>query len=166
MKGRTPKLALLSAVVFATVCGAAAGSERVGDASNVYALQRHGDAEALLEREIGTVIDAAPADDRFDLYRAFNQLSGTWSQIELIDELLQASIAAGPSEEDDVRTTLRDQAAFVLWEIDDAEQLLSRDVTQRSSSSASIGDIRAFFADVRKTVARLLAEEQARPIVH
>jgi hypothetical protein len=172
MKGETPDWVLvcamlLSAAVSAMECDSAAGSERVGDASAVYALRRHADVEILLEREIGAAIDAATDDDRFDLYRAFNQLSGTWSQIELLDKLLLASIAAAPSEEDDLRTTLRDQAQFVLWEIDDAEERLAQDSTQpaRLRPSQTSGSIRAFLAEVRRTVERLQAEEQARPFI-
>jgi hypothetical protein len=159
---------LLSAAVLATGCGSAVASERVGDAASAYALQRHADAEISLAREIEAVIDAMPAEERFDLYRVFNQLSGTWSQIELLDELLQASIAAAPSEESDLRTALREQAQFALWEIDDAEQRLASDGMQPSQlqSSRASDEIRAFFAEVRRTVERLRGEEQARPLVH
>jgi hypothetical protein len=159
---------LLSAAALAAGWGSAAASERVGGAASVYALQRHADAEINLEREIEVVIDAMAVEDRFDLYRAFNQLSGTWSQIERLDELLRASIAAAPSEESDLRTSLREQAQFALWEIDDVEHRLASDGMQPSQlqSSRAIGTIRAFFADVRKTVERLRAEEQARPLVH
>jgi hypothetical protein len=144
----------------------ALGRERVGDATNLYALQQLASEEIAVERDFLWAFQTAVEDKHFDLYRDLNRLVGTWSQIELTRTLLELSIAAPQfSDERYLRSTLCDQAAFVLGEIEQAHWDLERqampgDDTGRVRTSAAV---RAFLSQAASAIARLQAEEQARP---
>ena len=106
---------------FARRATPAQAAERAGDALVRQAIHDHRDVVDALEEDILALIESSPERDRFDLYRTYNQLMGTWVQIDLSDTLVeQAALAMSPSEEEEIRTTLRDQAQFALWELDDA----------------------------------------------
>src|SRR5438552_2202040 len=106
------------------------GSERVGDRLYVHAFEQHEAAVTALEDNLLALIETTLEDERFELYRTYNQLMGTWLQMEFLQSLMDASIAALlPIEEEEIRTSLRDQAQFTQWELDhaitDIEQTLA-----------------------------------------
>jgi hypothetical protein len=144
----------------------ALGRERVGDATHFYALQQLVSEEVAVERDFIWAFQTAAEDKHFDLYRDLNRLVGTWSQIELTRTLLELSIAAlRSSDERYLRSTLRDQTAFVLWEVEQAQRDLERedvpgDDVGRVRTSAAV---RALLSQAASAVTRLQAEEQARP---
>jgi hypothetical protein len=144
----------------------ALGHERVGDATHLYALQQLISEETAVERDFLLAFQTSVEDKHFDLYRDLNRLVGTWSQIELTRTLLELSIAASrSSDERYLRLTLCDQMAFVLWEIEEAQRDLEREAVPgddvgRVRTSAAV---RAFLSQAASAVARLQAEEQARP---
>ena len=144
----------------------AVARERTGDARHAVELDRHAATASTLEREWPQWIDDAPADERFALYRVANQLTGTWSQVEFLRSLLELSTGVESiSLEAEFRTTLRAQAQFVLSEIDKTEGLLARDAIETASplQLQMSAAIHAFLFEVADTVARLAAEEHARP---
>jgi len=143
----------------------ATGLVRVGDAAHVYALEQHVRDEAMLEREFQASVEAEPEDRRFDLYCVSNQLSGAWSQVDWLYTLLQrAIVAALPSDEGDLRAALRDQALFVLWEIDETQKHLepAAVLADKAEHARMRGAVLALLTRLRDTVHDLLAEEQAR----
>src|ERR1700692_4588220 len=96
-------------------------SERVGDATYLYELERNASAVTALEKEFLSLIEAAPGEERFDLYWTYNHLTGAWVQVDFLQTLLKRAVAASSyPDESRTRTTLRDQAQFVLWELDQA----------------------------------------------
>ena len=144
----------------------AVARERVGDAIHAVELERHARAASTLEHEWLEWSDDAPAAERFGLYRVSNQLTGTWSQVEFLQSLLELSTGVESiTLESDFRATLRAQAQFVLCQIDETEHLLAQDAipTVWHPHLQMTTAIRTFFSQVADTVARLLADEQARP---
>jgi hypothetical protein len=122
---QTAMALLVRLLVLLVVCAPglfpAQAAERAGDALVRQAIHDRRDVVDALEEDILALIESSPDGDRFDLYRTYNQLMGTWVQIDLSDILVeQAALAMSPSEEEEIRTTLRDQAQFALWELDDA----------------------------------------------
>src|SRR5438874_5947904 len=118
----TPRLCLLLVLLAcAPYLRPAHGSERVGDRLYVHAFEQHAAAVTALEDNLLALIETTPEDERLELYRTYNQLMGTWLQVDFLQSLLDASIAALlPMEEEEIRTGLRDQAQFELWELDHA----------------------------------------------
>jgi hypothetical protein len=153
----------LAAIALVTFCAVqpAAAFERTGDVVHAYRIEQHARSEASLADELSRVIDAAPADARFDLYRAFDQLAGTWSQVAFLQSLLDlASGVESPSTEAALRATLRAQADFVLWEIDQADQVIER-VEANSGSfehARIIAAIRSLLTEIAGTVRDLQAD--------
>jgi hypothetical protein len=140
----------------------ALAAERVGDAVAMYALQDRARAADDLERALLALIEASPGDDRFDLYRTYNQLSGTWIQMQLSQTLIgEAASVQSPSDEGRIRTTLRDQAQYALWELDDARSYLERNAPapERREHFRINQAIRALLSDTRIIVERLLADQ-------
>lgn len=153
---------LLLLVICAPGLRPAHGAERVGDASFLSGLQGQTEAVNALEKDILALIETAPLEDRFDLYRACNHLMGAWVQVDLSQALLERSIAAqSPLEEEAARTTLRDQARFALWDLDEARGNLERSIsdTNRQRYSGVNEAIRALLADARIAIGRLLADQ-------
>src|SRR5919201_1324228 len=98
---------------------------RAGDAANDDALEAHARAVANVEREFLTLIDIAPDAERFELYRMLDQFMGAWVQVDALHALLDRAIAAVESDDEaSARSALRDQADFVLWDLDFAHRAL------------------------------------------
>lgn len=138
--------------------------ERVGDAVAIYALQDRARIVDDLERALLASIEASPDQDRFDLYRTYNQLYGTWIQMQLSQTLIsEAASARSPSDEASIRSTLRDQAQYALWELDDARSYLERNAPapERREHFRINEAIRALLSDTRTIVERLLADQCA-----
>jgi len=158
----TRGLSLVLPLLYATGIAAAHGAERAGDALARYALQDRGRLAEQMETELLALIDASPFADRFELYRTYNQLTGTWLQMQLSQKLLDEAAAAGSlSQETSIRTTLRDQAQYALWELDDARASL-----ERSTPAPDRGEpyrinlaIRVLLADARAIAERVLADQ-------
>jgi len=116
--------------------GLAQGAERLADALATYALQERTAVADGLERDILAVIDSSPNEDRFELYRTYNQLMGTWVQVDLSQTLVAQAVAAtSPSEEEKIRTTLRDQAQFALWDLDETLRTSDGTVPSRTGGN-------------------------------
>jgi hypothetical protein len=158
---RVGGLLLLACAVGSTPALAA---ERVGDAVAMYALQDRARVVDDLERALLTAIEASPDEERFGLYRTYNQLYGTWIQMQLSQTLIgEAASAPSPSDEAMIRTTLRDQAQYALWELDDARSYLERNAPapERREHFRINEAIRALLSDTRTIVERLLADQCA-----
>ena len=138
------------------------GAQRAGDAVARDALQDRGRMADQIETELLALIEASPDEDRFELYRTYHQLTGTWLQMELSRALLDQAVAAGSlAEETGIRTTLRDQTQYALWELDDARASLERSVPppERREHYRIHAAIRALLADARTIAERLLADQ-------
>ena len=141
---------------------AAQGMERVGDATLAYALENRTEIASALERDMLVLIERSSDKDRFELYLTYNRLVGAWSQVDLAQELLEAAVSAtSPAEETEVRTTLRDQARFALWDLEETRVQLERsppaaDRPEHSRIRAAIGHL---LAETRTVIGRLLADQ-------
>jgi hypothetical protein len=135
---------------------------RAGDATYVYDLQRHENAMTLLEDEFLSSIDGASDEERFDLYRTYNELTGTWLQVDLLEALVAESIEAAPMcEEEKIRTMLRDQAQFTRAELDHAVADLEHNVAaiKRYDHRWLSEALRSLLSSVRATVDRLIIDQ-------
>src|SRR5262249_19554002 len=118
---------LVLLLAFAAGLRTAHGMERVGDASLVYALQDRTAVASVLERDVLVLIERSSDEDRFALYMTYTRRVGAWSQVDLAQELLEAAVSAtSPVEEAEIRTTLRDQARFALWDFEETRVQLER----------------------------------------
>ena len=141
------------------------GTERVGDATYLYELEQHANAVSALETEFLFLIEAAPSEERFYLYWTYNHLTGSWVKVEYLQTLLELSLEAHSySDEESIRTTLRDQAEFVRWElghaINDLEQSIPEGV--RPLRYLWINEaLRSLLSEVRTTVDRLWTDQCA-----
>jgi hypothetical protein len=142
----------------------AQGTERVSDATSLYELEQYATAVTALEKEFLSSIEAAPSEERFYLYWTYNHLISSWFQVEYLQTQLELSVEAKSyAEEESIRTTLRDQAEFVRWElrhtIDDLEQTV-HDV--RPLNHLRITEaLRSLLSAVRTTVDRLWTDQCA-----
>jgi hypothetical protein len=140
------------------------GMERVGDATYLYELEQYANAVSALETEFLSLIEAAPSDERFYLYWTYNHLTGSWVHVEHLQTQLELSVEAqSSSDEESLRTTLRDQAEFVRWElgqaINDLEQTMSE---ARPPDHLWINEaLRSLLSEVRTTVDRLWTDQCA-----
>jgi hypothetical protein len=153
---------LLMLVICASSLRPALGAERAGDAVLMYALQDHTEVASALETDILTLIESAPDEDRFDLYRTYDQFMGAWIQVDLLQTLLERSVlATSPSAEEEIRTDLRDHARFALWELDEARMNLERNVPvgDRQEHFRINEAIRSLLSEARNIIGRLLAEQ-------
>jgi hypothetical protein len=142
--------------------GTAHGSERAGDAAYVYALERHADAVAALEDDFLALIETAVNEERFNLYRSFNQLMGAWLQVDFLSALLDSSIAAvSPLDEEEMRTNLRDQAEFTLWELANAITNIDLSIVEleRPSNIQINARVRSLLSESRAMVSRLMTDQ-------
>lgn len=156
---------LLLSILGAACLGLAHGAERVGDARHAYALERHAESVAALESDVLWVLEALPDDDRFDLYRTYNHIMGAWAQVALSQALLDLAVAAAlPPDEEALRTTLRDQAQFALWDLDDTRGRLERDIASitRADHLRISEAARSLLVEMRATIVRLLVDQCAR----
>jgi hypothetical protein len=88
-----------------------------------------------VQQDVLALIESSPQKDRFDLYRTYDQLMGAWVQVELSQQLLELSMSAvSRSEEDEIRTNLRDQAEFALWDLDQARVDLESNIPALSQA--------------------------------
>jgi hypothetical protein len=140
-------------------------TQRVGDATSLYELRRYARAVTGLEREFLPLIKAASAEERFDLYWTFNHLTGAWVQVDFLQTLLKRAVAASSySDESRTRTMLRDQAQFVLWELDQAITDLEQNMPEvkRPKQLRINAALRSLLSEVRTIVNRLLANQCTR----
>ena len=155
---------LLAGVLYGSVAWSAV---RVGDATFVYELEAHANAMASLEEEFISSIDSASDEERFNLYRTYNLLMGTWLQVDLLEALLAASIEAAPiCDEEEIRTTLRDQVQFTRAELDHAVVDLEHNVAaiKRYDHLRLNNALRSLLSSVRATVDRMVIDQ--RPPAH
>ena len=141
------------------------GTERAGDVTYLYELEQHARAVTGLEKEFRSLIEAGSGEERFKLYWTYNHLTGAWLQVDFLQTLLELSVAAPSSQdEEEIRTTLRDQAQFVLWELDHAITDLEQNVTEvKRLKHLRINEVlRSLLSEVHTTVNRLLADQCAR----
>ena len=138
------------------------GMERAGDALLVRELQAREAAMDDLQTNILALIETSPDEERFDLYWTYNQLVGTWLQVDLSRALLERSISAvQPLEEEAIRTNLRDHARFALWDLDQARMQLERNVPDagRAEHLRINEAVRSLLSDARTLISRLLADQ-------
>jgi len=151
---------LLAGVLYGSVAWSAV---RVGDATFVYELEAHANAMASLEEEFISSIDSASDEERFNLYRTYNLLMGTWLQVDLLEALLAASIEAAPiCDEEEIRTTLRNQVQFTRAEIDHAVVDLEHNVAaiKRYDHLRLNNALRSLLSSVRATVDRMIIDQR------
>jgi hypothetical protein len=153
---------LVLLVICASGVRMAHAAERLGDALVMYALQDRAQIVDAVERDLLALIESSPDEHRFDLYRAYDQLTGTWVQVELSQSLVeQAAAATSPAEEEKIRTTLRDQAQFALWELDQALAYLELGTSGASQPEylrINLG-IRSLLSETKTIIGRLLADQ-------
>lgn len=157
--------ACLAVLAVACVSGLppAQGIERAPDAALASELADRTQAARALEIDLLALIERTPEADRLELYRTYDRLRGAWVQVDLSQALLAACVQSTPADEDAARTTLRDQARFALWDLDEASAELARDASRTTGSEhARIGQaIGALLAQARAVEARVLAEQCA-----
>jgi hypothetical protein len=144
---------------------AAHGTERVEDSTYLYELEQYANAGAGLEQELLTLIEAASSEERFYLYWTYNHLTGSRVQVEYLQAQLEVAVAAQSySDEESARTSLRDQAQFVHWDIGHAIDTLRQNTPEvtRLSHLWINEALRSLLSDVRMTAYRLWADQCAR----
>jgi hypothetical protein len=143
-------------------CVSVAGAlERGGDADNMEELRRRATAAATIHRDFLALIEAAPRKEKFELYRTYDESTGTWVQIGFLRDTLDASIAATSwTVELKLRTDLRDQARYALWELDQSIAYLDTRIAEekRARNQRLVKQLRSALLNVRATVTRLAAE--------
>jgi len=162
MANRSISLVLLLAC--APYVPMAHGIERLGDATYVYELGRYADAVSTLERDYLSLIESASGEERFNLYRNYDRLMGTWLQVDFLQTLLDAAVeATSHSDDEEMRSALRDHAQYVLWELDNAIAGLEENSIepQRLGHSEVNEGSRSLLSTVRITVNHLLADHCA-----
>ena len=155
-------IALLLLLACAPYVPTATGTERL--AIYVYDLGQHADSVTALEDEYLLLIESASGDERFNLYRNYDRLMGTWLQVDFLQSLLDRAVeAASDLDEEETRSMLRDHAQFTLWELDGAIAGLeeSSAEAQRWTDSRINERSRSLLSDVRRTVDRLLIDHCA-----
>jgi hypothetical protein len=127
--------------------------------------ERYANAVTGLETEFLSLIEAASGEERFYLYWTYNHLTDSWVQVEYLQSQVELSMAAQSlSEEESIRTTLRDQAQFVRWELGHAIDDLQQNIPEvRRLNQMWINEaLRSLLSDVRTTVDRLWTDQCAR----
>ena len=141
------------------------GAEGVGDAAYWYELEQYARTVAGIEQEFLSSIESASGEERFNLYWTQNHLTGAWVQVDFLQTLLELSLAApSNSDEEEARTTLRAQAQFVLWELDQAITDLEQNLAEvkQPDHMRINATLRSLLSEVGTTVSRLLADQCAR----
>lgn len=141
------------------------GAERIGDSAYLNEVEQYANAVAALETEFLSLIDAASGEERFYLYWTYNHLTGSRVEVEYLQRQVELAMAAQSlSEEESIRTTLRDQAQFVRWELDDTIDDLRQNIPEvRRLNQLWINEaLRSLLSEVRTTVERLWADQCAR----
>jgi hypothetical protein len=140
------------------------GMERVGDVPYLYELEQYATAVTALETEFPSLIEAAPSEERFHLYWTYNHLTGSWFQVEYLRSLLELSLEAQSySDEASIRTSLRDQAEFVRWELGHAINDLEQAIPEVGPLNHQwINEaLRSLLSEVRTTIDHLWTDQCA-----
>ena len=153
-------------LLFACACylPVAHGTEPVRNAAYLYELEQYANAGTALEAEFLSLIEAAPSEERFYLYWTYNHLTGSWVQVEYLQAHLELLVEAQSySDEESIRTTLRDQAEFVRWELGHAINDLEQTMPEvRPLNHMWINEaLRSLLSEVRATVDRLWTHQCA-----
>ena len=160
------RLGLAALLLAGALHGSVAWSTvRAGDATYVYELEAQASAMASLEEEFISSIDSASDQERFDLYWMYNQLMGTWLQVDLLEALLDSSIGATTiADEEKIRTDLRDHARFARSELEHTAVDLEHNVAAiKQHDYSRLNDaLRSLLSSVQATVDRLIIDECAR----
>jgi hypothetical protein len=162
MQARFCQRLLLLLLACATWLPTTHGAARAADATSFYEIEQYANAVTALETEFLSLIESAPSDERFYLYWTYNHLTGSWSQVENLQTQLEVSVEEESyADEELMRTTLRDQAQFVRWELGYAISDLEGAVPRvRSLNHLWINEsLRALLADMRTTIDRLWADQ-------
>jgi hypothetical protein len=159
----------LSLLLLLSICAPFApvvhGAERIGDSAYLDEVEQYANAVAALETEFLSLIDAASGEERFYLYWTYNHLTASRVEVEYLQRQVELAMAAQSlSEEESIRTTLRDQAQFVRWELDDTIDDLRQNIPEvRRLNQLWINEaLRSLLSEVRTTVERLWADQCAR----
>jgi hypothetical protein len=139
----------------------AQGTDRLRYATYVYELEQCADTATALENDYLALIERASDEERFHLYRHYNRLMGTWLQVDFLQILLDLAVEATSHwDEEEVRSTLRDHAQYVLWELDNAIDGLEDNSfdAQRLTHLWVDDSSRSLLSSVRITVNRLLVD--------
>jgi hypothetical protein len=156
---RRPRL-LLMLLAWACCLPPAQGLERFGDAETASALQERAISVTAVQRVLLSLADAAPGEQRFNLYRIYDEAVGAWLQVEFVRALLDRSIAtASSSDEQEFRSDLRDHARFASWELDQNISHLDENIAEVEQGEylRLIRVLRSLLADARIAVGRLSA---------
>jgi hypothetical protein len=134
--------------------------ERPGDATAANELHGRAQSAAVIQKQLLALAEGAPRDEQFELYRTYDDAIGAWLQIEFVRRLLDASIAAKSSgDEQGFRTDLRDHARFALWQLD--QHIANLDANIANGGPAEylrlVGILRSLAAEARTSVVRLAA---------
>jgi len=135
------------------------------EAISESALSAHVRTVATIERTLLALIAIAPTDDRFGLYRTYDELLGAWVQVDGLQSVLdRAAVLAGTGEEATARAEIRDHAEFSLRVLESAIDRLAdiADSQQRPDDIAVNVAARDVLLRVRTTVAAILDDECAR----
>jgi hypothetical protein len=144
----------------------AEGAERFGDAENASDLQQRAISVAAVQRGLLSLAEAGSGEERFNLYRTYGESIGTWLQVEFVRELLDVSMAAtASSDEQKFRTDLQDHAKFSLWELDQNINHLGESIAEveQAEHLRLIRVLRSLLLQARVTLSRLAADQCARP---
>lgn len=162
IRRRSLAFALSMSIACATFGTSACASERAGDATTANELQQYVTAAAAAQQELLGLCEAASGEEQFDLYWAHNQSTGTWLQVEFLRSLLEQARASLPPEEQTIRATLRDEALFTLWELEQNIAHPRREGSQSARFEFLRLDetLRSLLRGVQPSVKRLSVEQQ------
>jgi galactokinase len=140
------------------------GAERIGDSAYLTEVERYANAVAGLETEFLSLIETSSGEERFYLYWTYNHLTDSRVQVEYLRRQVELAMAAQSlSAEESIRTTLRDQAQFVRWQLGDAIDDLQQNIPEvRRLNQLWINEaLRSLLSEVRTTVDRLWTDQCA-----
>ena len=159
------RLRVLLLLLACVPCSSAVhAAERIGDSTYLNEFERYANAAAALKTEFLSSIEAASGEERFYLYWTYNHLTASLVQVEYLQRELELSVAAQSySDEESIRTTLRDHAQFVRWELGDAINDLEQNIPEvKRLNQLWINEgLRSLLSEVRTTVDRLQADQCA-----
>src|SRR6266550_4336356 len=135
--------------------------EGAGEASAAYELRQHAIAATALQDDLLELCESASGAEQFELYSIYNRAVGTWLPVDFLRDLLDVTMSASSrSDEEAMGATLRDQAAFALWELDQSIAYLEADsaVARSPQSSERAAAVHSLLWQVRPVVERLAVE--------
>jgi hypothetical protein len=136
--------------------------ERPGDLTSANELRGHALSAAAIQGQLLAMAESAPRGEQFELYRTYSDSISAWLQVGFVRGLLDASIAAtSTADEQRFRTDLRDHARFAAWELDQNIANLDASVTKEGPAGYSrlLEILRALAAEVQNTVFRLATDQ-------